>query len=390
MQGRAAGGLLLVLGSLLGTTAVVHADEKQDSRKAFQAGVKAFQDGTYEAALGDFQAADGAAHAPAITYNIARTLEKLDRPQEALDAYEAYVAEVGEGGEFTSPAVVAISQLKARATHLSIESTPSGAEIKLDGRKLRDKTPLNVLVARGPHHIELDLEAWRESRDYEAPGGGASGELVFVRSPVAAPPAPRQPRQPVAPIAIQPPAKAPPVAPHLDGLTGSAGLSLSAYRFFGSADESSGGGHTTSNSSPGGLVFGLAIDVGYALSPRAALSLRLFGGLGAAQQALATLGAGGPVLSYRLSDSVWLGGGAAMGAGRADADATTQKSSAILDSQITFRTNFALGPTLELGYVIDQNQNGHWLVELLPTLLITVTSRQSTLFVPLMLGYRWF
>src|SRR5688572_18119931 len=124
-----------VLGLLLVLTAApfAHADAK-DARATFQAGVKAFQDGSFELALGKFQEADRLGHAAAITYNIARTFEKLERPQEAYEAYEAYVAEAGEAGEFTSAAVVAIAQLKARSTRLSIESTPPGAEITLDGR----------------------------------------------------------------------------------------------------------------------------------------------------------------------------------------------------------------------------------------------------------------
>jgi hypothetical protein len=381
----------LVLGLLLALTAapLAHADAK-DARAAFQAGVTAFQDGSFELALGKFQEADRLGHAPAITYNIARTCEKLERPQEAYEAYEAYVAEAGEGGEFTSAAIVAIAQLKARSTRLSIESTPPGAEITLDGRAVAQKTPLTVLVARGPHRLSLALDAWHEERAYEAPGGGSAGQLVFVRSgePTPAPAA--------APAAAAPARKAdarvlPPRAPELDGLLGSAGLSLSAYRFIGQADESSGGAQTKSESAAGGLVFGLTIDVGYALSPRAALMLRLFGGLGSAEQALATLGMAGPVFAYRVSTSWWTGGGIAAGAGRADADATTtDNSGAILDSQISFKTNLALGPTLELGYVIDQNAGGAWLVELMPTVLITVSSRESTIILPLTLGYRWY
>jgi hypothetical protein len=385
LRARAIGLALLLLGApALGA-------EKDDARAAFQAGVKAFQDGGFEQALARFQEADRLGHAPAITYNIARTYEKLERPQEALDAYEAYVAEAGEGGEFTGSAVVAITQLKARSTRLSIESTPPGAEVTLDGRALVQKTPVTVLVPRGPHRIALALDAWREERAYEAPGGGSTGQLMFVRSsdpaaaPTAAPPPVAAPgperRARVLPLPVE--------VPKLDGLLGSVGLSLSAYRFIGSADETSGSSQTTSESAAGGLVFGLTIDVGYALGARTALMLRLFGGLGSAEQALATLGMAGPVLTYRISNSWWTGGGIAVGAGRADSDAKTNNSGAILDSQITFKTNVALGPTLELGYVIDQNQNGHWLVELMPTVLFTLT-RESTIFVPLTLGYRWF
>jgi hypothetical protein len=378
-------GFVLVLFMSLLTPGQASADGKQTARDAFQAGVRAFQAGDYGGALSRFQEADAAAHAPAITYNLARALEKLERPQDALEAYEAYLAETREGGEFTSSAILAISQIKAHATRLSIESTPPGAEITLDGKKLKSKTPVALLVSRGSHQISLRLDDWNETRNYDAPGGAASGELVFVRS-AAAPPPPVAPAKPAPPVEVPPP----PPAPQLHGLVVSAGISLSAYRFIGSADESSAGTQKTADSAAGGLVFGLALDAGYAVTPRTALLLRLFGGLGSSQQALATIGAGGPVISYHLGDRWWVGGGVAVGAGRADADATTQKSDALLDSQITFKTNFALGPTLEVGYVLDQNDDGHWLVALMPTLLVTTSSRESTLFVPLVLGYRWY
>lgn len=375
-------GLLLVL--LAATPA--GADGKQAAREAFQAGVKAFQAGDFKTSLAKFQEADALSHSPAITYNVARTFEKLDSPQEAYEAYEAYVAEAGETGEFTGAAVVAIAQIKARASRLSIESTPPGAEVTLDGKKLRAKTPVTVLVGRGSHQVTLQLEDWSESRSYEAPGGGSSGQLVFVRSVAAKAVAPVE-SKPIPPAVAAP---APPPPPRLQGLVIGAGLSLSAYRFFGTADERSGSTQTTADSTAGGLVFGLALDAGYAISARTAISLRLFGGLGSAQEALATIGAGGPVISHQLTDSWWLGGGVAVGAGRADADATKKDSNAILDSQITFETNFAIGPTLELGYVLDQNQDGHWQVAVMPTLLVTTTSRESTLIVPLALGYRWY
>lgn len=377
---------LLAVLSIWLAPGVAQADDKQQARESFQAGVKAFQRGEYASALRQFQQADSLAHSPAITYNLGRTLEKLNHVQAAVDAYEAYVAEAGEGGEFTSAAVVAIAQLKTRSTQLTIESTPPGAEITLDGVKLKHNTPVTTLVARGPHELVLELQDWRETRSYEAPGGGSSGQLVFVRGQAAPTPTPTPP----APPKVEAKVALAPAPPRIQGLMGSANLSLSAYRFLGSAEERSGMTQTTATSSAGGVVFGLAFDAGYALSSRTGVLLRVFGGLGSSEEALATLGAGGPVVVYRLTDRWWLGGGVAVGAGRADADATTRNSNAILDSQITFQTNFALGPTLEVGYVIDQNENGHWLIEVMPTLLVTTSSRESTLFVPVTLGYRWF
>jgi tetratricopeptide (TPR) repeat protein len=376
--------LALVLSALSFTTRL-RADDKQAARDAFKEGVTAFQAAKYDEALGKFEAADRASHSPAITYNIARTLEKLERPQRAIDAYEAYIAEAGESGEFTGAATVAIAQIKGRSSRLRVESTPPGATVTIDGEKQAQSTPLSILVPRGRHDVVLELGDWREQRTYEAPGGGSSGEIFFVRG--QAPAATDKPA-----VAAKAPAPVAPQPPEIDGLMGSAGLSLSAYRFLGSAEESTSAQRTTADSTPGGLVFGLAFDAGYALSARTGLLLRGFGGFGSAESSLAGLGAVGPVITYRAGSRWWLGGGLAVGAGRAEADATTtnQIVSAKSDSQIAFETDFALGPTLELSYTVDQNEDGAWLLSLMPTTLFTTGGEESTLIVAFMLGYRWF
>jgi hypothetical protein len=348
------------------------------AREAFKAGVAAFQKGDYESALTKFREADAANPAPAITYNIARSLEKLDRPQGAVAAYEAYISTAGESGEFTSASTLAIAQIKARSTRLRIESQPPGASVTLDGVKLDEKTPTSVLVPRGAHTIELELDGWKETRKYEAPGSGTTGELVFVRSQTPSAPAPPVDRP------VRPAPKKPRMIPTLSGLVGSFGLSLSMYKFVGNAEEGSGDDAKTADSQPTGLVFGLAFDVGHALGPHTQLVFRGSGGLGSKDGSLASVGAGSLVVGHRVTQKWWVGGGVAFGTG-----CTTDVIAASGD-EISVATDLALGPTLELGYVIDQNEDGHWLVELLPTALLSTSGSPSTLFVPIVVGYRWF
>jgi tetratricopeptide (TPR) repeat protein len=350
------------------------ADPADDARDAFKAGVAAFQKGDFETALAKFRAAEALNPAPAITYNVARSLEKLERPQAAVTAYEAYIAAAGENGDFTSASTLAIAQIKARSTRLRIESQPPGASVTLDGEKLAEKTPTSVLVPRGAHTIELELDGWKETRSYDAPGSGTTGELVFVRSQTPVSESARADRAPT------PEKKKPRMVPTLDGLVGSFGLSLSLYKFVGTAEE----GDQSADSRPSGLVFGLAFDVGYALGPHTELVFRGSGGLGSKDGALATIGAGALVLGHRLTQKWWVGGGVAFGTGNA-----TDVIAANGD-EINVATDLALGPSLELGYVIDQNDDGHWLAELLPTALLSTSGSPSTLFIPLVVGYRWF
>ncbi len=358
--------------------ATVHAG---DARKAFKEGVTAFQAGDFSAALAKFREADAAAHAPAITYNIARTLEQLARPQEALLAYERYLAEAGESGEFTTAAALAVAQIKARNARLVVSSTPSGATVTLDGEVLAEKTPASVLVTPGSHRLTLSLDDWREERSVET-SAGASSELVFVRTKRAPPPEPKK-----VVVVKTVPASTKPV---LSGLMGTAGLSISAYRFVGNADRDHGETSTQAESAPTGLVFGLGFDMGYALSARTALVLRGFGGFGSSEASLASLGAIGPAISFRISDQFWAGGGIAFGAGQADSDATRRDLVSAQDSSLTFETDIALGPSLELAFSPDENASGQWLIALMPTTLLSAGGKQSTLFVPLLFGFRFF
>jgi hypothetical protein len=380
---RSAPKAITVLVTVLLVAPALRAEDADPARPLFQKGVAAFQAGDYAGALEQFRAADAARHSPSITYNIARALEKLERPQAAVNAYEAFLGEVGAESELTAAATLAIAQIKAKSTRLRIESTPPGASVAIDGETLRDKTPVTVLVTRGHHELVLTSGTWRETRSYDAPGGGGSGELVFVHTeaarpaPPAAPPAPRRERRP------------PP--PEIDGLMGSAGLSLSVYRFIGAPEQTDSTSQTTADRAPTGLVFGLAFDFGYAVSTRTALLLRGFGGLGSSENTLASLGAIAPSFSWRATRNWWLGAGVAVGAGSADSDASRRDLlGAQSDASIAFQTAFALGPCLELSYVIDQNEGGHWIASLLPTTLFSLGGGQSTLFLPLMAGYRWF
>lgn len=359
-------------------SAAAHAE---DARQLFKEGVTAFQAGDFAGALAKFQRADALTHAPAITYNIARTLEQLARPQDAVIAYERYLAEAGEGGEFTTAAALAVAQIKARNARLVVSSTPPGASVTLDGTPLAERTPAAVLVPPGTHRLTLTLDDWKEERSVET-RAGSSSEIAFYRSKSAPAPAPK-------PVVI---VKRVPASnePELSGLMGTAGLSISAYRFVGSADREQGNTSTQAESAPTGLVFGLGFDVGYALSPRTALVLRGFGGFGSAESSLASLGAIGPAISFRISDQFWAGGGIAFGAGQAESDATRRDLVSAQDSSLTFETDIALGPSLELAFSPDQNASGQWLIALMPTTLLSAGGKQSTLFIPLLFGFRFF
>lgn len=370
---------------------VAGADDVDAAREHFKHGVTAFEAGDHAAALSAFRAADQARHAPAITYNIARALESLGRVHAALREYERYVAEAGGDGEFVSAATVAIAQIKSRSTVLRVETEPPGARVSIDGERLEEPSPTSVWLIRGAHRVEVQLGSWSEARTIDVPGGGSASVLSFVRS------ASRPTAHEVRAVPAQKPLPAPApkrAKPAPDGLMGGAGLSISGYKFIGQTSEQDQGAKTESDSTAKGLVFGLAFDVGWALGSRVGLLLRGTGGIGSSRGELAAVGAGGPVLSYRVGRDWWVGAGVVVGGSRADADATrtpvASASSSSSSTGITYDTDFAVGPTLELSYALGENDTGQWLVSLQPGVLLTTSGENTSAFMPLVIGHRWF
>lgn len=382
------------VGTSLLTARASFADEAETetARALFKQGVELFEKGDFVGALEQFEKADRARHAAAITYNIGRARESIGRVQGAIDAYEAYLAEAGPQGEFTSAATMSIAQLKARSTRLRVESDPPGATLRVDGVLIEDKTPATVLVFRGRHHVSVQLGEWEEGRDFDAEASGAIADLRFTRPKVRAQEKAPQPKQtsaqPVRPEDGALPSKT--HEPVLSGLTGGVGLALFYYSFVNRAEETTATDTTSSNARAKGVVFGLTLEVGYALSTSTALMLRGFGGLGSSEKDLATLGVGGLMATTRLTRRAWLGAGAVVGGSRANADASKSIAGMTSDATITYRTDIAVGPMIELSYVLGENEDGQWLVSTYPGLLLSTGPNQSTLFFPLVVGHRWF
>ena len=99
--------------------------------------------------------------------------------------------------------------------------------------------------------------------------------------------------------------------------------------------------------------------------------------------------------SARLHRQWWFGGGVLVGAGRAESEAISDASvgqplvQTSRESQITYRTDFALGPMLELSYALGENEDGQWILSMFPGTLFTTGTEHSTLFVPFVIGHRW-
>ena len=62
------------------------------ARRHFVDGTRAYGSGDYAKALEEFRAAQAVRPAPEFDYNIARCLDRMERPEEAIESYRRYAA----------------------------------------------------------------------------------------------------------------------------------------------------------------------------------------------------------------------------------------------------------------------------------------------------------
>jgi hypothetical protein len=87
--------VLLVIGAILLASAPAQAGNLEEAQAAVGRGKQAFERGDYDTALAQFQAADGLAPSPNISYNIGATYEALGKYHDAALAFERYLELAG-------------------------------------------------------------------------------------------------------------------------------------------------------------------------------------------------------------------------------------------------------------------------------------------------------
>lgn len=145
--------------------AVVEARREQ-AKLSFQRGADQYRAGHYQAAVQAFLEADRLAPSPPLSFNIARAYERLDDASGALRWYRDYLRR--------SPSAKNAPEVRARVAELaaklasrdlqqiSVFSTPSGANVLIDGR-IAGTTPFTSDLKPGKHRIQLELAGYEPS-----------------------------------------------------------------------------------------------------------------------------------------------------------------------------------------------------------------------------------
>jgi hypothetical protein len=368
----------LLLSCVATYSQVARADDATDSARAhFSEGVTRFEAGDYEGARALFLRADSEHHAPVIVYNVARSEERLDHPQAACDAYDSYLREAGDSGEFATAAALAMAQIRARSPRLRIETTPPGANVFVDAQAAPDKSPTSMLVTIGHHHVVAEGEGWQAEAEVDATDPTKGATVMLVR---AAGNTPSSPPPPIAnPARFPPPPEAAPIsAPH--GLVFGGSFSIVAYHFFSKRGQAD----TTTGVAPA-----LIADVGYAITPRLEIFLRVLGGIGSEGTPVTLVEGLGPGFSFRLLPSLWVGAWCL--GGRIESSYTPN---APLPGEAPgikyFETGWVFAPEFEASLSLLQTDYGQWMLSVSPSYYFASPQDNGALFVPMSFGLRTF
>jgi hypothetical protein len=132
----------------------------------FQQGVALFNDGNFNGALAEFQAAYDLRPSPGLLYNIGLTQKALFRYADAVATCERYLAEETKlTPERRAEVTQLIREMNALLADVTLTVEPTGASIHIDGRDA-GRAPLDkpLRLAAGSHVVDIASDGYKPVR----------------------------------------------------------------------------------------------------------------------------------------------------------------------------------------------------------------------------------
>jgi hypothetical protein len=146
---------------------------------------KAYGEGRYRDAIRYFEEAYRLGGPAFELWNVAKCYLRLDEPEQAAEMLEKYLATPNLPKEDRREASQQLAQLKKRPSTLTVSSTPSGAEVTVDGKRLEGRTPLSITIPPGQHTVAVRSESGAYTTKVEARYGRAVVVDAALSSPGA-------------------------------------------------------------------------------------------------------------------------------------------------------------------------------------------------------------
>lgn len=174
-------GLCALLAISLLSVSGVRADENAEARIYFEQGNRALAQGMsargarrtrlLQEAMDAYVQSLRIVRSRNVVYNAGVALEALGRHAEAFTYFQEYLAHRDLTEDERREATTKLDALREHVAVVAIESTPRGAEVRIDRRDLAPVgvTPIEVAVPPGDHHVFLSLEGY-EQADLTATG----------------------------------------------------------------------------------------------------------------------------------------------------------------------------------------------------------------------------
>lgn len=171
----------LLASSLVASTAGAQSDaDRARAHEEFERGVAAYTANDYRTALDAFQEAYRLAPHASVRLNIAHCYEQLDRPVEALFHFEHYLTEASSvTGAQRREIEGTIRDLRRRTGTITLQVTPDGATIVIDGSETR-RAPVSepVRVTAGDHSVVITLDGYATERQTVHVEGGGDARVA--------------------------------------------------------------------------------------------------------------------------------------------------------------------------------------------------------------------
>lgn len=124
-----------------------------------------------------------------VVFNLALTLQELEREEEAFNYFSEYLRAFELGEADRAEGRRRLEALRPEVAVLSIASDPEGASVRVDRRDLpvRGETPLEIAVAEGAHRVFLEREGYEPATAEATAAVGQTAQVSVELTPSPVP-----------------------------------------------------------------------------------------------------------------------------------------------------------------------------------------------------------
>jgi hypothetical protein len=131
------------------------------AKRHFMQAIALYNDGNFNAALAEFQAAYATKPAPSILYNIGLTYKALFLYNDAIRSLDQYLREETKlQPERKAEVEQLLREMRALLADVSLAVSPEGAAVKVDGRTIGRAPIGQYLLSAGRHVLEVSADGY--------------------------------------------------------------------------------------------------------------------------------------------------------------------------------------------------------------------------------------